>query len=351
MWLVVVRDNQGKICAKMPLASTPVTIGRSKDRSILLESRAISRFHGRFEVRDGKPYYVDEGSANGSTIDGKPVSGAMLVTELSLIELGREFRVGLLETRGGMTEKGSGAGTTTELPKTSPPPPPPRPASTVTAIPPAAVLRSAPSAAVAPRVPVVPTGDDLTLRAVGPVVRPVPSEPPVAVTPSAPKPAASFQSPIEGMQFRIPDSPSESRPAPEGPRLSDSMVSLLDQQIRGIQSQRNEFQSTVRSAKEQFELDWRDAIAAARDLHGRLNNNPRVQYFVVTRDEMEVSVKIADNSRRGYSNLILSRRHPEKNTMAEGVVWFAEFGDEPRSYRAPKDALEDFVRRIAGKLA
>lgn len=347
MWLVVVRDNQGKICAKMPLASTPVTIGRSKDRSIQLESRAISRFHGRFEVRDGKPYYVDEGSANGSTVDGKPVSGAMLITELSLIELGREFRAGLLQTKGGMTEKVAGAGTTTELPRSSPPPPPARPRPTITAaIPPERQAAAAAAALpVVPRIPVVPSDNDLTLRAVGPIGSP--SAPPAAT----PKPVTTFQSPIEGMQFRIPDSPSEAKRAVETPKLSDSMVSLLDQQIRGIQSQRNEYQSTTRSAKEQFEMDWRDAIAAARDLHGRLNNNPRVQYFVVTRDEMEVSVKISDNSRRGYCNLILSRRHPEKNTMAEGVVWFAEFGDEPRSYREPKDALEDFVRRIAGKLA
>jgi hypothetical protein len=83
----------------------------------------------------------------------------------------------------------------------------------------------------------------------------------------------------------------------------------------------------------------------------KLRGNPRVLYFVQSRDGEEFSIKIADSSPRGYTNLTLSSRHPITGKRAEGVVWFGQFGDEPQAYREPKDALEDFVRRIAGILA
>lgn len=134
-------------------------------------------------------------------------------------------------------------------------------------------------------------------------------------------------------------------------KLSDSVAGLLERQIQGIQNQRSEVENTMRTAKESFEQQWRDAITGARALQAKLQGNRKVMYYVVSRDEQEVSVKISDTSKRGFCNLVLSKRHPEKGNVQEGIVWFGEFGDEPRAYKEPKDALEDFVRRIASKLA
>lgn len=337
MWLVVVRDKNGKICAKMPLANTPVTIGRSKDRSIVLDSRSVSRTHGRFELRGSEVFYVDEGSANGSLLDGKPVHGAAPITELSMILLGDDFRIGVLNMRGGKTEKIGGA--TMELPASRP-----APITQDMGLTPMAPRVATPAAAPPPSPPSPPPPR--------PAAQPQPP-PDEAPTYAAPRPAPGLTPPVPGMQFKIPDTPAAGprMQAPGQDRLSDSMANLLDQQIRGIQSQRSEREMTQRTQKEIFEQGWKDAITAARDLQGRLKGNNKVLYYVISRDELEVSAKIMDGSKRGFCNLILSKRHPDKGNIQDGVVWFGEFGDEPRAYREPKDALEDFVRRIAGKLA
>lgn len=155
------------------------------------------------------------------------------------------------------------------------------------------------------------------------------------------------------MEFKIPETPAASAQIGQvqHDKLSDSMAHLLEQQIRGIQSRRTEQEQNVRSVKEQFEQSWREAITAARELQGRIRGNSKIIYYVISRDEQEVSVKIADGSRRGYANLILSRRHPETGREQEGVVWYGVFGESSYSFREPKDALEEFVRRIAGKIA
>jgi hypothetical protein len=177
---------------------------------------------------------------------------------------------------------------------------------------------------------------------------------PMTATPATPaRPAVPLQSPLAGMKFVIPEVPVATRQIEQEQHdsLSSSMGHLLEQQIRGIQSRRQEVEQTQRSVKEQFEHEWREAIRAARELHGRIHGNPKVLYYVITRDEQEVSVKVADGSKRGYANLILSRRHPETGRVQEGYVWFGVFGEDSRSYREPKVALEEFVRRIASKLA
>mgnify|MGYP001577293411 CR=1 FL=1 len=315
MWLVVVRDQEGRICAKVPLTGAALTVGRSKDRSIVLESKSISRFHGRFEVRDNQVVYIDEGSANGSKVDGKPVTAAAAVTDLSLIELG-EFRIGILKMTVGKTEKSGRAAipATLEMPN--------EPATI-------AAVRQAAAA-----------GDSMDLT---PMAAPA-SSPPA-------RPAPVFKSPVEGMQFRIPEAPAVQQMPSTTARLSDSVAGLLERQIQGIQNQRSEVENTMRTAKESFEQQWRDAITGARALQAKLQGNRKVLYYVVSRDEQEVSAKISDTSKRGFCNLVLSKRHPEKGNVQEGIVWFGEFGDEPRAYKEPKDALEDFVRRIASKLA
>ena len=319
MWIVVVRDQSGKIVSKLPFTSGVVTIGRSKDRSIMLDSKAVSRFHGRLEVRNDQVVYVDEGSANGSMVDGKPVVAATPLSDLSLIEVG-EFRLGILRTApaGGRTERLSGV--------TVPEPPPAR---TMVGTPPSATSGIGELTPVAPPKPAVP------------------------VAAAAPKVAPQvFKSPIEGMSFKIPDAvPAAQAPKAHSDKLSDSMVGLLEQQLKGIQSQRSEVEQSARHRVETFEQSWKDAVKAARELQAKLRGNTKILYYVVARDEQEISVKVADNSRRGFTNLVLARRHPVTNAVQEGIVWFGEFGDEPKPYKEPREALEDFVRRIAGKLA
>jgi pSer/pThr/pTyr-binding forkhead associated (FHA) protein len=94
MWQVIVKNVEGSVCAKVPLDSGAVTIGRGRDCVIVLDSKLVSRLHGRLLEGGGRVLYQDEGSANGSTVNGQPARGAVQVNETSRIEIG-EFRIEL----------------------------------------------------------------------------------------------------------------------------------------------------------------------------------------------------------------------------------------------------------------
>jgi hypothetical protein len=384
MWTVIVRDPYGKLHSKTPLKVGVIRIGRGTDCDIVLKSGAVSRVHGRLLVGEGASLvYSDEQSANGSLVDGQKVTAAVDVNEHSVINVGG-FMISLERegTAGGTADADktlqfSAADLARMMqaprPATAPAAPPVRPqppvappvARTIPPTPTPTPPRPAPTAPLPPRpqatVAPPPPAPNLNLT---PVMPAAPSAP-AAVTPAAPaapmtatpatpaRPAVPLQSPLAGMKFVIPEVPVATRQIEQEQHdsLSSSMGHLLEQQIRGIQSRRQEVEQTQRSVKEQFEHEWREAIRAARELHGRIHGNPKVLYYVITRDEQEVSVKVADGSKRGYANLILSRRHPETGRVQEGYVWFGVFGEDSRSYREPKVALEEFVRRIASKLA
>lgn len=309
-WTVTVHEATGKLHSKTPLGSAGLSIGRSTDCDIALQSKAVSRLHGRLRVNaDGGVIYEDENSANGSVVDGRPVVGAIALGTGACVVIGG-FRVSL--------EQAEAAAGPDALDQTTP-------------LSAAELMRMAqpPEQAARP--------------------------PPVAEVEKKAKSgrAGIFKSPLAGLEFRIPDVPAATAciGQVQHDNLGDSMKHLLDQQIRGIQSRRHEQEQQSRSEREQFELAWREALTAARELQGRIGRNPRVLYYVVTRDSREVSVKILEDSRKGYSNLILSRRHPETGLLQDGRIWFGVMGEEPKSYREPREALEEFVRRIASKLA
>lgn len=69
--LVVVRTDTGE---RIPLLGVPVTVGRSRDRDITIDDTRVSRSHARIEPRQGGWTVVDEGSANGTRLDGRPLA-------------------------------------------------------------------------------------------------------------------------------------------------------------------------------------------------------------------------------------------------------------------------------------
>lgn len=87
MWTIIVRDAQGTEQSRVELQQGTLTVGREKDRGLVLPSSSVSRKHARFEVRDGRLLFFDEGSANGSLVDGKRVVAPVEVSERNSIEI------------------------------------------------------------------------------------------------------------------------------------------------------------------------------------------------------------------------------------------------------------------------
>ncbi|HED14081.1 MAG TPA: FHA domain-containing protein [Gammaproteobacteria bacterium] len=52
-----------------------ITIGRDKGNDVVLEDEGISGFHAEIQLLDDQAYIVDLGSTNGTTVNGKKVTG------------------------------------------------------------------------------------------------------------------------------------------------------------------------------------------------------------------------------------------------------------------------------------
>jgi pSer/pThr/pTyr-binding forkhead associated (FHA) protein len=71
-----------------PLNQPALIAGRQPGLDLTLDDSQASRQHARFEVRNGQVFVTDLGSANGTRVNGQPVSGAQLLGEGDLIQIG-----------------------------------------------------------------------------------------------------------------------------------------------------------------------------------------------------------------------------------------------------------------------
>lgn len=85
----------GRRAVVVPVRSPGATLGRGRDCELRLPDAAVSRHHGVLLVRQGHLVYRDDGSRNGSRLNGVPVREAALGPG-DLLELGGT-RVALLE--------------------------------------------------------------------------------------------------------------------------------------------------------------------------------------------------------------------------------------------------------------
>lgn len=132
----------------------------------------------------------------------------------------------------------------------------------------------------------------------------------------------------------------------------DPFEALLERQLQGIRSTRAEIEKSVSHRSVYLDAEWQKVVDSTRKLQERLRRHPKVQHFVISKDDTEITIKIMDPSaRRNYCYYILSRNHPEKKYPGMDVVWLSEFGEEDRNFREPSEALAELVRAIAPRLA
>lgn len=157
MWTVIVSDQRGQVVAQHEWRQGSLTIGRELGRSIVLPSKTASRRHARLDLINGMPVVVDEGSANGTLVNGARIVSPTRVDEHSKIDVA-EFRVTLQRPADDESER-----TVMMRPRAmapAPPVPPPRPAA---AAPPPA-MPAMPSKPAVPSMPAAPAhgGGDFT---------------------------------------------------------------------------------------------------------------------------------------------------------------------------------------------
>jgi hypothetical protein len=87
----LVEQGSGEI---FPLGFEQVGIGRHADNSIILPDPLISRHHAEIVMQGGRWVIVDLGSANGTFVNGKAISGPHVLAHGDLVRLGQtQFKV------------------------------------------------------------------------------------------------------------------------------------------------------------------------------------------------------------------------------------------------------------------
>lgn len=307
MWTVIVSDQRGQVISQHEWQQGSLTIGRDQGRTIVLPTKTASRKHCRLDLVNGMPVIVDEGSANGTLVNGARIGSPTRVDESSKIDVG-EFRITLQRPQEDESER-----TVMMKPKAfipPPQPPPPRPAAPPMAPPP----RPAPPPQMAPPPP---------------PPRPQPPAPPPMAAPAMP-----------------------STHKPSRPYGDDQVTSQFDRHLQSVRAYREESQAATLNRRGKMDEEWTKMITGARALQSRLSVDRRVLSFTISRDQKEVAVKIADSyEKRGHRYFLLSRDHPEGKFPGAENCWLREFGRDDASFDDPAKAMEELMLRVAGTLA
>ena len=284
MWILVLYDPQGHELRRVPLESAPLSIGRGKDRDLVIDSKAASRQHAQIEAQGDTAILVDLGSANGTLLNGRRLDKPVALGESDEIRIAG-FSLRLQRERNGQA---TAAGQTVIQPRSKP-----------------------------------------TAHA-------------------ASKPATDFPG------IKVPEHApaAEATAAPVDPQGWSSASELLDKQLRSIRSFRGEAQQEPVHKLGGFEQSWDKVVDSMRELQQQLRGDPRVLLFGISRNNREITAKIADpGAKRGHAYLILSPEHPEGKFRDQLTVWLREFGEADINYDDPREAMRHFVERIAKRLA
>lgn len=295
MWTVIVSDQRGQVIAQHEWQQGSLTIGRDQARSIVLPSKTASRKHARLDLVNGVPVIVDEGSANGTIVNGARIAGPTRVDDQSKIEVG-EFRIKLQRAGEDESER-----TVLMRPKASAPPPspPPKPA------------------------------------------------------PPPPKPAPQFAPmPPRAQPAPPPETAPPAMPSMPARPLHGDITSQFDRHLQSVRSYREEAHATTLNKRARIDAEWTKMIQAVRALQARLSADKRVLSFTISRDLKEIAIKIADpHEKRGHRYFLLSREHPDGKFPGVDNVWLREFGRDDASFDEPQKGMEELMLRIAGTLA
>ena len=87
--LVVEVLFKGKVLQTVPFEHGTLRIGRMRENEIVIDNLAVSRFHARLQLVDGRVFFEDSGSENGSFIDAARLHGRVEINPGDTIAIGK----------------------------------------------------------------------------------------------------------------------------------------------------------------------------------------------------------------------------------------------------------------------
>ncbi len=81
-------DTNGTVSQTIAFSDGEISVGRSDECTVTLDSNSVSRKHARFFIHLGRPYIEDLHSANGVVVDGEKIRGMHALTPASVVLIG-----------------------------------------------------------------------------------------------------------------------------------------------------------------------------------------------------------------------------------------------------------------------
>ncbi len=110
MFIVVVEDERGALVRETTLVEGQLTVGRTAENDLILESSTVSRHHALLTIDGFVATIADLDSANGVFVDERLITGPTPINESSRVRIG-EFRLFLERATGRMRAPQDGLST------------------------------------------------------------------------------------------------------------------------------------------------------------------------------------------------------------------------------------------------
>lgn len=294
---IVRRTRDG--AEEIELGSFQLTIGRRPDSNVVIDNAYTAQQHAVVGFADGRHYIEDLKTTHGTRVNGAAVRQAPLRHgDIILIGLQRlEF---------------------IDPPVARTPPPAP-------------LRRPAVAPAPPPANPPAPPG-------------PAPASAQTIPLPGLPTAAAGpFDLPL---LTALPDAPAERHaladPAPAG---------LLDQLVGSIRSHREREQQEREDAQARLRGEWDQAVAYAEQLKLKVDGDPRVHYFAISRRNNDIIIRSQRAADLPVTFTQLSMDHPEDKGHALTGIWLRRTAQADRCYPTAREAMSELVRELAYLIA
>lgn len=128
-------------------------------------------------------------------------------------------------------------------------------------------------------------------------------------------------------------------------------IDAVDEIVRRARQERDRILRIEPTLEQKFDEDWPIVVRALKQLQQKITGYPQILNFTINRDETEVSAKIRDGSKRGFSYFILSRRHLSDRSARADRVWLSNVAVDEVPYEDAIDAMTELVQRITSRLA
>ena len=128
-------------------------------------------------------------------------------------------------------------------------------------------------------------------------------------------------------------------------------INAVEEIVRRARQERDRILRIEPSPEQKLDEDWPIVARAMKQLQQKITGYPQILNFTINRDETEVSAKIRDSSKRGFSYFILSRRHLSDRSARADRVWLSNVAVDETPYVDAIDAMTELVQRITSRLA